>query len=251
MPTSYPSLLEPHFAETFNLWKTNPGPQTAGKLLHSVEPVINEAMRSYASQSTSSPTLKSKARQLTLDAFESYDPARAKLRTHLLSRLQGLRRLGTQETQLLHVPEQLLLDHGHLRQSENQLKETLGRDPSAQELSDHVGLSMRRIQKIRTMQPAKAESSLAAHQESPGRFAPAVTGSSEKAQQAWQEFIYQDLEPTDQIILEHTLGLHGKPSISNQEIAKKLKVSPGAVSQRKEKIQNKLDMASSTGLFQG
>jgi DNA-binding NarL/FixJ family response regulator len=51
------------------------------------------------------------------------------------------------------------------------------------------------------------------------------------------------------VILEHALGLHGKPVLQNQQIAKKLRLSPGAVSQRKAKIQAKLNLQDDLHVF--
>jgi DNA-directed RNA polymerase specialized sigma subunit len=41
--------------------------------------------------------------------------------------------------------------------------------------------------------------------------------------------------------MEHTLGLNGKKVLANTEVAKRLSISPGAVSQRKSRIQSRLD----------
>jgi len=43
-------------------------------------------------------------------------------------------------------------------------------------------------------------------------------------------------DPVTQKIIEHTYGLFGKPILPVQQIAKKLKLSPGRISQIKNKI---------------
>jgi hypothetical protein len=63
------------------------------------------------------------------------------------------------------------------------------------------------------------------------------------------EFMYHDFGPVDQLILEYTKGMHGKPILSNQDLAKRLKISPGAVSQRKAKIQQQIDESIGFNLF--
>jgi hypothetical protein len=68
-------------------------------------------------------------------------------------------------------------------------------------------------------------------------------------QESWHEFVYHDLDPIDQVILEHSLGLHGKQVLPNQDIARKLKLSPGAISQRKVRIQDQLNALPQTGMF--
>ena len=61
------------------------------------------------------------------------------------------------------------------------------------------------------------------------------------AQEYWLKIVYDDLQPVDQRVMELTLGLNGQSKLSNQEIAARLRISPGAVTQRKAKIQAVLD----------
>lgn len=248
-----PGRLEEQFAPHYQAWKAQPSPETAGSLLGAVDPVIKEAMRTYGSNSASSPTLRGKARLIALNAIERYDPSRSKLRTHLLTQLQGLRRLAAREEQAIRVPEQMSLDRNRMSSSENELREQLGRDPSDAELADHAGISLRRIGHIRAMPGAFAEGSLTRYDEDgAGVWQPPVQQqTSDKVQQSMFKFVYHDLDPISQVIMEHTVGMHGKPVLENQQIAQKLRMSPGAVSQRKLKIQQQLDSLSSTGLFGG
>ena len=252
LPVEGTYYLEPSYNEHYNNWKSDPSPSSSGSLLKAVDPVINEALRTYGGSAQKSPTLRSKARLMALKAIEGYDPTKAKLRTHLLSQMQGLRRLAAKEDQILNIPEQVLLDLGNLKESENRLRDKLSRDPSDMELSDFLGISRKRISYLRTMKPSFAEGKLLSTDEegSSSLNQPGVKSvDNDKALTAWQEFVYHDLDPIDQQIMEHTLGMNKKPVLSNQEVAKMLRLSPGAISQRKAKIQNKLDMSEDTGLF--
>jgi DNA-directed RNA polymerase specialized sigma subunit len=240
------NLLESEFAEPYNTWKANPSPENATALLKTVHPVLTAALRTYGTQS--SPTLQSRAKIMALDAMDRYDPSKAKLRTHLMFQLQGLRRHAAREQQILSVPEQVALDLNHLRESENHLRDQLGRDPSDSELADHTGLSLKRIGYIRGARPSYAEGSMQrTTSEGEDIYSPPVVERDNVRQ--WHEFVYHDLAPTDQLIMEHTLGLHGKPVLANKDLAQKLMISPGAVSQRKAKIQAKLDLREEFGVI--
>jgi hypothetical protein len=57
------------------------------------------------------------------------------------------------------------------------------------------------------------------------------------------------MDPINQKIMEHSLGLHGQPRLPNHEIAKLLRLSPGAISQRKARIQQTLDKESELSPF--
>jgi len=103
-----------------------------------------------------------------------------------------------------------------------------------------MGISAKRLEHVRRANPGVAEGSIV--QEGDGGtqvFNPAVANTNDKT---WLSFVYHDLQPTDQVILEHTVGLNGKPVLSKQMIARKLGISPGAVSQRAAKIQARLDL---------
>jgi DNA-directed RNA polymerase specialized sigma subunit len=161
--------------------------------------------------------------------------------------------MSAKEEQVLSIPEQVLLDLGGLRESENRLKDSLGRDPSDEELADHTGLSYKRLAYLRTLKPSFAEGRLSkVDEEGSSLSMPAVVqgeGGQVGAFRAWHDYVYHSLDPIDQQIMESSMGLHSKPVMSNQGIAAKLRLSPGAVSQRKAKIQEKLDLVSNTGIF--
>ena len=61
-----------------------------------------------------------------------------------------------------------------------------------------------------------------------------------KVDSLWLKTVYDELDPYHQSIMEYTLGLNGKPVLSNLEIAKKLNRTPGAISQAKKRIEEKL-----------
>ena len=234
------SFLEEEFAPHYQAWRQAPGPESGDKLIKAIDPVLTSALRTYVGPQYS-PAMKSKAKVMALRAAETYDPSKAKLRTHLMFQLQGLHRPAAQEFNILHLPEQVGLDRFHLDRAENELRDELGRDPSTPELADHTGLSVRRIGYIRKYKPAFAQGSMQrTTSEGEDIWEPAVVGGQDP--RAWHELVYNDLHPIDQTIMEYTLGLHGKPTLQNQELAKKLNLSPGAISQRKAKIQQKLNM---------
>jgi DNA-directed RNA polymerase specialized sigma subunit len=233
------NLLEPEFAPHYDAWQKQPTPEHTDNLLKAVHPVLTSAMRTYGV--VGSPTLQTRAKLMALDAMKRYDPTKSKLRTHLMFQLQGLRRAAAKETQILSVPEQVALDLNNLRGSENRLRDQLGRDPADSELADHTGLSIKRLKYIRGMRQSYSQGSFQRPtEEGEDIYQPAVQNKGNV--EHWHDFVYYDLSPVDQVIMEHTLGMHNKPVLQNAEIARKLGISPGAVSQRKARIQSKLDL---------
>ncbi len=237
--------LEAEFNKPYTAWKSAPSPRTTGDMLRAVDPIINKGLSSYAGAGRTSPVLRSHAKQIAISALESYDPKRAKLQTHLLTHLQGLQRVASQQRRVLSIPERVLLDRYHLSEDTANLQDMLGRDPSDKELADRSGLSLKRIEYIRRLNTPLSEGSFSANAEGLSLPAPAV---QQQETDTWVEFVYGDLNDIDKKILEHTLGLHGSRQLSSQQIAQKLRISAGAVSQRAERIQKKLNQRDELGI---
>lgn len=248
-----PDLLEADFAPAYAAWKARPSLQANGHVLRAIDPVIQSAVKTYGG-SAPSPTLVSKARKMALEVLPRYDPKQTKLKTFLMGQLQGLRRASAKDTAIINVPEQVQLDHHHLTRAEADLRDQLGRDPSTDELADATGLSAKRIAYVRKLRmPASEGGILQPIQGGEGDDFndPAVRSLSGDADaKAWHAFVHASLtDPADQVIMEHTLGLNGRAVLSNQEIARKLGITPSAVSQRKARIQGKLDERQSLGIL--
>lgn len=240
--------LEPEYHAAYRAWKTSNTPQSRGELLRAVSPVLQTAMYSYGNGEH--PALKARAKLLALEAFGTYDPSKGALKTHLLSQLQRLRRISAQQQQAIRVPERIVSERAHLSEIEKQLQDELGREPDLLELADRTGLSAKRIEYIRKAHKPIIAGSLT--DETGETYSPASSiPGAPSPQDAWIELVYHDLGPVDRRILDHTLGLHGAKQLPAGEIARRLGVSPAAVSQRRAKIQALLDEQFSTRIFGG
>jgi DNA-directed RNA polymerase specialized sigma subunit len=231
------------FADLHQQWQKNQTPEMNGRILAKVQPVIDTALSSYVGTAPSS-ALKTRAKLMTLKALQTFDPSRGNVRTHLLSQLQGLRRLSAQEQNIISIPEQVGLDFQKLTEAENELRDRISRDPSDDELANATGLSTRRIGKIRAFHKPIAEGSTvietADDYADSGGVASKIPGQTNE-QDAWMNFVYGDLTPTNKLIMDMSLGRNGRKKASVQEIARKLNITPGAVSQRAAKIQEMLN----------
>lgn len=222
-----PDMLEPEFAPLYHAWKASGRPEHAAALLESVRPTIRHAIKLHVGEPN--PLLESRARLMTLAGMRSYDPTRAKLATHLTNHLIGLKRVNRQQTTILKVPERVSLDRYHLGEAVRDFADRHGREPSDAELATHTGLSLARVRRVKSYHPAVAEGTLEALGVTPG-----VQGHD--AEPIWHRIVYDDLAPRDQRIVD--LNRSGVP---NHEIARRLGVTPGAVSQRKAVIQRLFD----------
>jgi DNA-binding CsgD family transcriptional regulator len=234
--------LEPEFQNAYSTWKSNPSPESNDMMLKSLQPIIDNAVKTYAGDTN--PIIRSKAKKIVVDTLPGYDPSGSKLKTYLFNQLQGLKRFSMQQGQIISVPEQVQLDYSNLSKREKELTEELGREPSTEELADASNLSLKRINYVRGLKAPMSEgfvSRPAPNSDGSDYGEPAVVGSGKRDATAWHDFVYSSVGPTDKLIMEHSLGLYGKGVLSNEQIARKLGVSPAAVSIRKNKIQQELD----------
>lgn len=242
--------LEKEYRDIYLKWKENPTQENAEELYRKISPIVNKAVKLFVG-SDPPPQLVSKAKALAMNAIKNYDPKKAQLNTYLMIHLQVLMRHAAEYNRPIHVPERVAMDWKLIQEKISEFKDEYGREPSDSELADATGLSIKRIEYVRKMRAQVAEGAYSpeAGSDEDSAFDPAVRNVNMEAELAWAEFVYQDLSPIDQVIMEHTLGLHGKPILSNEEIARKLNITPSAVSQRKAKIQELLNKREEYGVF--
>jgi hypothetical protein len=232
--------LEPHLHGVYTNWRAHPSPTTAGAMLKAVAPHIATGIKMYGGTSAS-PTTRSKAKAITLNAIKTYDHSQAPLRDHVLNHLKGLQRHAQREARMLSVPDGVVMDRRTVDLGEAELADRLGRPPSTSELADHTSMSAKRVAYVRKYQPGLAQG-----QAEGSNFEDDDSGGGPAVEQAdpihaKALFLYDDLDPIDQQILEHAVGLHGQPVLKSGEIARKLGRSPGLVTQRATRIQAMLD----------
>lgn len=227
-------LLEEPLQAPFKAWKTTPNPATTNALLTAVQPAMDKAIKSHVGNPT--PLIKGHAKQLAIQAFQTYDPSKAGLHTHLSRQLQGLKRFNRQQSQPLRMPDRSQFELAHLHRGQLELEEQFGREPTYSELADHTGFSLKKIEQLHRVGMPVAESTFAGDESDfdlPARF------DDERAR-AIRDLVHSELDPSGQKIMEWTLGLHG-PVLPNKEVAARLGLTAGAISQRKARIQAQLD----------
>jgi len=233
--------LETDFQDDFAAWQQKQTPQTTGNLLRKVRPVLDSAMNSFGSGQHRSTTLRSRAKRLAIDAFSTYDPQRGPLKRHLMRNLQRLQRYAGQQQQIISLPERVAMDQMRTNEASRELEDQRGRPPSDQELADFTGLSLKRLAHIRRGVRPLAEGQLdqpTASGDTP--YMPATTSLASRKDPA-VDIVYSELNPTDQFILERMVGFNGHAVATPGALAKRLKLTPAAISQRLQRIQARLD----------
>jgi len=219
--------------DPYDVWKRSPTSSNLNTLLTSVRPTMESAITRHAGKNAS-PVVKGRARVLTIKAIKSYDREKGELNSHILTQLQPLSRYSTHLVQPLKTSERKSRQARELQQVEDEFWDENGREPTDLELADQLGFSPKRIETIRTyMTPTVATTGFA------GEDDPIVYQSDPL--QVWTDYVYFDLDPIDKQIMDYKLGLHGKPILPTATLAKKLNISPSAISQRAARIQAKIN----------
>ena len=239
--------LEDEYKPAYAAWKLDQSPQGNATFLKAIDPVVQKGLKMYGDQS---PLASSQARLTALEAARKYDPSRSRLQSHMLNHMQGLRRATRQQSEIMRVPERVYLERQKLRGYTQELSDELGREPSDAELADKLGVSMARIAKIRQFRTESLSSGMEGNAQYPTALSSQLPQQRE-AEEMWRAVVYQDLQPIDQKIMEMTLGMNGHEPRSNAEIARALNRSPGAITQRKAKIQQLLDKEERLSPFLG
>jgi len=215
-------------------WQKNPTPEDTAFLLQKMKPTINSAMTSYAPGHQKD--LAVKAANLTLAALKSYDPEKGTdPSTYVFHGLKRLNRFANRRQNIIPISEQASMEYRFLQQARQEFIDTFDREPSDMELADRTGYSLKKVNKILDGNKVTSETSTINPETNNSTFF-----QSDITEQDFFEYVYKSVSPVDQKIMEWSTGAHGKPALSNQEIAKQLHITPAAVSQRRAKILDKL-----------
>ena len=93
--------------------------------------------------------IKKHAHKYALDAFKSYDVSKgADIKTHLFNHLSKLSRLNYDNQNVVKIPEHQILQISHYNNSVQHLTDKLGREPSYEDISDHMVIPVAHVKRI-------------------------------------------------------------------------------------------------------
>lgn len=220
--------------ELWEAYKANPSQMTLKPLMKQLDPVIQVEVNKWSGAIARS-VLESKAKTLALEAIKSYDPRHgAALATHVTNRLKKLSRKVYTHQDAVRLPEYKKLKTQSLFKATNELMDIHGREPTNQELADHLAWSPKTLSNVQQSQHAEL---LQSEDMGAGMFERhSVWGSD--TDDGLVDMLYFDLDPTDKLIFEHSTGYSGKPILSNTDLRKKTKLTQGQLSYRKRQLIN-------------
>lgn len=202
-------------------------------LLNSMRPLILKEASNWARQRDIPPAaIRAEFTNQAVKGFETYDPSRAGLHTHLTNQMLQARRFVVSNQNSARIVEARVYGIGDFNNAKQRLMDSLDREPTQLELADELKWSPRRVKmlqlEIKKVQPAS-------------QFSADVASTVPSRQQEILQLLPYDLTPDERVVFEHIYGIGGKDKLSPGEIATKLKMSAPKISRIKAAIAKKYE----------
>jgi DNA-directed RNA polymerase specialized sigma subunit len=213
-------------------WRTYKSPKDANTLYTMLKPTITGAIKSYGGGDY---RLTVPAYRLAYDAIQTYDKTKGTdIKTHVHNHLKRLNRISAARSNIVHIPEGVAKDYNVVSKAIANFNDEYGRDPNDDELADITHISKKRLDKILS-RTTNISGSEAVTEEGGDR----VTHSG-ISEDTYIDYLYSSSDNIDKKIIELTSGKGGKRIYSNIEVARRLRMTPAAVSQRMNKLRERM-----------
>lgn len=220
----------------YNNWLADPTADNLNVLLTALSPTLTSEIHRYPGPKS---LLRGQAKLLAIKAIKSYSPDKGTaLKSWVVSQLKPLYRYN-HKLRPVAVAELNVRKAAEIYNITNQLTQELGRIPTDGELSDHIGISSKKLNYIRSqVRPTIFEATpVTTNEEDTELSAPVQTVSTIGLA---KDVVHSTLDPRQRMVFEHKTGFKGKPILTNKEIALRLGVTPSMVTQMSGDIGKKL-----------
>jgi hypothetical protein len=216
--------------QAWDAWNTTKSKNNLGTLINRVQPILTKEVSRWSGGGVARPILDIEAKKIALHSFNTFDPSKSKLSTHLTNNLKGLSREVYTYSNPARLPEHRMIKAKTYIAVEDNLVDKLGRIPSAQELSEELGWNKKEVGRMRT----ELRSSFSDNSPAPPGFNSTFEGAQEL------DFIYHDLNNQDKTVFEHTTGYSGAPILDGRGLARTTGLTQGQISHSKRRIKKKV-----------
>lgn len=220
-------------------WRSNPTATTLAPLMQRFSPVIRSAGQQYKAPNVSETAMDANLRLQAMNAFETYDPNKAALRTHLGNHLRKSMRFNAQHQNYAYLPEGQSMYIGAIDRAADALRDELGREPTHTEIAAYTrenpdllnGKSAPTPKLVKTIQGGRRKDILGSSLDTDA----ATYAASRNTELVG--LLRPSLPKQVHPIFDHMYGLNGAPQITNTNaLAKRLGMSASQVSRAKSQI---------------
>lgn len=224
-------------AKLYDDWKKASRFQKEQKLtalLRQLGGAIATAVRTYQTSALPFPVLQTEGTRLAVEAIKDWDPSRGMtLASYVIAFIKNrMSRYVIEHQNVARIPENKARMIGPLREAETELSNRFGREPTTDELADHMAVSVGHVAKLRKMIRADVL-------ESSSDFS-SLEQYAHDPQFDRVMLAYYSLNQDEKQVFDYSLGMHGQPKLSPGEMAAKLKMTSVRISQLKKQVADKL-----------
>jgi RNA polymerase sigma factor (sigma-70 family) len=220
-------------------WKAAPTAETLRPLMKRFDPVLRSKVQQWKAPGVNEAAFRANLTIHAMDAFKTFNPEKAGLRTHLENRLKKSMRFNVQQQNYGYIPEAKAGRIGDIQRATDELTEEHGRPPTPQEiatmlnpqLSARQQLSGKKVQQIQEAQFGDVIGS---------SFESDPTPRAISREREVVGLLGPALKDDERAVYEHLYGKGDrKQTTSTSELAKLLGKSPSQVSRLRTSILKK------------
>ena len=217
--------------DTYETWRNSRTPGNMHAVLKVMAGDIDRAIQTAGGKP--SPLTRGLAKNIVVEAVNTFDPkAGTQFRSWTQSKLRSLVRPIRSTRFTVKIPEARARESARVRSYIDSIQSETGFEPSDEIIADALAIPMNRVNQARVgISPEVVGDEIWARPEAADNTA------------LIHDMVYTDLDPISQTIFEYTFGYNGVKPEPSTEIARRLKISPSAVSQRLSKINTVMSEA--------
>jgi len=238
-PVATINSFKPLHEKQLEMWqqwkKSNENPNDLRPLQASFAGLIGSYVNKYRLvEAIPLPLLQAKAEELFIQALRTYQPGMSALSTHVTNKLKQIDRYVKTYQNAGRIQETRAGQFGQYRTSKMSLMDELGRDPTAEELSNHMTMAMGK-----TISSREAQRFIKEDRRDIGESGWGDDSLSKVPSVAPMvlRLTYMQLNPEQKAVYERLYGLNGSRVMKPTEIAKDLRVDPSKVSRIRSQIE--------------
>jgi len=203
------------------------------ELLRKYKPMLNRMTMAYVRAPVPSAAIQGEAMKIFMTALTRYNPRQKVLfKTFLETQLRGLYRYVNANKNVARVPEHRILQIRRFQQAKNLLFATKDREPTHDEMADHLGWSQQQVQMMDT---ALSRKDLSVTQAAESGIADPATFYNRMGETF--EFMYFQMTPEEKLVYDYSLGAHGKKKLKSvSAISKATRIPPDRIYSIKRRL---------------
>ncbi len=216
-------------------WKRTKNPIILENLIKKLEPIIIEHVNKWSGGTIPRYLLEMEARRIAYEAIKTYDPKKAALHTHLWNQLQRLSRFVYSYQNPARIPSEARIRKiSMFEEALDFLRNQYHREPTIDEISDHLKWSKKEIMKLMKETAPEFPSQVGFS------HIPAFFEQDEKAKRILDAIYYDLKDPKEKLMFEFLTGYGGRQQLTLHQISNRLGIPVSEVVKFKEKILNEL-----------